>query len=104
MAVCTTDTHVVMTNNKHPSKIPYGVLRNRCDDKVETLRKTYRLKVEVMWECEWKRVKLNNPVAVAFMGRYTHLKQLMARERSLAAGQMHRSCTTKLKRVRKSGI
>ena len=81
MAECITDTHVVMTNNTHPlSKIPYAVLRNRFDDKVETLRKTYGLKVEVMLECEWKRIKLDHPAAVAFMGRYTHLKQLMPRE------------------------
>ena len=60
------------SNNTHPlSKIPYGVLRNR---KVVTLRKTYGLKVEVMWECDWKRIKLDNPAAVAFMGRYTHPK------------------------------
>ena len=60
-------------NHTHPlSKIPNRVLRNRFGDKVETLTKMYGLKVEVMWECEWKRAKLNNPAAVAFMGKDTH--------------------------------
>ena len=35
-----------------------------------------------MWECEWKRIKLDNPVAVAF----THPKRLMPRE-SLFGGK-----------------
>ena len=51
---CTHHRHACRynSNNTHPlSKIPYGVLRNRFDDKVETLRKAYGLKVEVMWKC-----------------------------------------------------
>ena len=50
------------SNNTHPlSKIPYAILRNRFDDKVETLTKMYGLKVEVMWE------DTNNPAAVGVL-------------------------------------
>lgn len=68
-------------NHTHPlSKIPYGVLRKRFNDKLETLTKTYGLKVEVMWECAWKRAKQNNPSVVEFMATYTHPARLKPRD------------------------
>ena len=74
-------------NHPHPlSKIPYGILRKHFDDKLVMLTKTYGLKVEVMWECTWKRAKQNNPTIVEFMATYTHPTRLKPRD-SLFGGR-----------------
>lgn len=74
-------------NHAHPlSKVAYGVLRQRFDDKVETLTKTYGLKVDIMWECEWKHAKQTDPTIIAFMSTYTHPERLKPRD-SLFGGR-----------------
>ena len=68
-------------NNVHPlSKVPYSVLRRRFDDKVEILTNTYGLKVEVMWECEWKRAKQHDAEVIEFMDTYKHPERLKPRD------------------------
>ena len=74
-------------NNVHPlSKVPYSVLRKHFDDKVEILSKAYGLKVEIMWECEWKQAKQHDMEVFEFMNRYKHPERLKLRD-SLFGGR-----------------
>ena len=71
----------------HPlSKVPYSLLRKQFDDKVQTLSKAYGLKVEIMWECEWKLAKQHDGDVIAFMTTYIHPERLKPRE-SLFGGR-----------------
>lgn len=58
------------------AKLSYGELRRQFDDKIEVLKRTYGMKVEVMWECEWKVAKRSDPSVMAFMESYKHPERL----------------------------
>ncbi len=65
----------------HPlSGIPFGVLRRRFDNKVEILQNAYNLKIEILWECEWAKMKQTDPSVMEFMSTYSAPERLKPRE------------------------
>ncbi len=79
------------------SKIPFGVLRRRSDNKLNVLRDTYNLKVVTIWECMWEKAKQNDPDVMAFMSNYSAPERLNPRD-SLFGGR-----TNALKLYHKTG-
>lgn len=59
--------------------LPYGVLARQFDTKVDILQNAYGLKIEVMWECEWNKLKWKNPSVIEFMSTYTAPERLKPR-------------------------
>ncbi|XP_051743104.1 uncharacterized protein LOC127508773 isoform X2 [Ctenopharyngodon idella] len=65
----------------HPmSGVPYGVLRSQFDDKVDILRNAYGLQIEVLWECEWEKMKRTDPSVMEFMSTYSAPERLRPRD------------------------
>ncbi|XP_065122769.2 uncharacterized protein [Paramisgurnus dabryanus] len=65
----------------HPmSAVPYGVLRRQFDEKVDILQNAYGLKIEVMWECEWTKMKRDDPSVKEFMSTYSAPERLKPRD------------------------
>ncbi|KAI2645178.1 DNA polymerase [Labeo rohita] len=74
-------------HNTHPlSIIPFGVPRRQFDDKVEILQNAYRLKIEVLWGCEWNKLKRTDPSVMEFMSTYSAPERLKPRD-SLYCGR-----------------
>ena len=68
-------------HHSHPlSGVPYGVLRGEFDDKIEILRNAYGLQIEVLWECEWNRMKKTDPSVIEFMADYSAPERLNPRD------------------------
>ncbi|XP_067226351.1 uncharacterized protein [Chanodichthys erythropterus] len=68
-------------HQRHPlSGVTYGVLRSQFDDKVEILQNAYGLQMEVIWECEWDRMKKTDPAVMEFMSTYSAPERLKPRE------------------------
>nr|XP_021323064.1 uncharacterized protein LOC110438038 isoform X1 [Danio rerio] len=65
----------------HPmSGVPFGVLRRQVDEKIEILQNAYGLKVEIIWECEWSKMKQTDPSVIEFMSTYSAPERLKPRD------------------------
>lgn len=62
------------------SLVPYGVLRTQSDEKVEILQSLHGMKVEVIWECEWTKMKQTNASVMEFMSTYSAPERLKPRD------------------------
>ncbi|KAL1252655.1 hypothetical protein QQF64_017348 [Cirrhinus molitorella] len=68
-------------NDVHPlSRVPYGEVRRQFDEKVEILQNAYGLEVEVLWECDWNKMKQTDPSVKEFMSIYTAPERLKLRD------------------------
>ncbi|KAG1952108.1 extracellular sulfatase Sulf-2 [Pimephales promelas] len=68
-------------HHTHPmSGVSFGVLRRQFDEKVEILQNAYGLQIEVLWECEWGRMKKTNASVIEFMSTYTPPERLKPRD------------------------
>ncbi|XP_039511243.1 uncharacterized protein LOC120466725 [Pimephales promelas] len=62
------------------SKVSFGTLRRQSDEKIETLRKVYSLRVITIWECEWDHAKQTNHDVIQFMESYEAPERLRPRD------------------------
>ncbi|XP_067306560.1 uncharacterized protein [Pseudorasbora parva] len=68
-------------HHKHPlSRVPFSVLRRQFDEKIEILQNSYGLQIEVLWECEWGKLKKTDPDVMEFMSTYTAPERLKPRD------------------------
>ncbi|XP_056591324.1 uncharacterized protein LOC130431856 isoform X1 [Triplophysa dalaica] len=68
------------------SKLPYGIHLKMFNDRLEVLRKSYNLVVEVMWECRWRELKRTDADVIHFMSTYSAPERLKPRD-SLFGGR-----------------
>lgn len=62
------------------SKIPHGALYRAFIDRNEVLKKSYNIDLEVMWECQWRKLKQTDPDVMSFMSTYSAPERLKPRD------------------------